>query len=137
MKAEAVLTVLTVCLSLSACHQKSITKEQAVVLIESSPAFQGPWSPGVVFLEAHPRPGPNTKRELLRLEGLVSKEDGPFGIAGSTATAAFTWRWNEGPFQGKVFRSKARFNSNSSKGWTVYEDYLRRQLWAAELGEEE
>ena len=138
---RSISTVALVAVSLLAlvsCGHKEIRREEAVDLIKSSEAFRGPWDPGIVFVDAQVRPGPNTKREFVKLEGLMLKEDGPFGIAGATATAAFTWRWNEGPFAQRVFRSKARFNNaTGEKRWKVYEDYLRRELWAAERGEAE
>jgi hypothetical protein len=139
MKSAALFLLTAVAVvMLGACRQKHITREEAAALIVSSEAFQGPWDPGIVFVEARVLPGPNTRREFVKIEALVIKEDGPFGIAGATATAAFTWRWNEGPFAQRLFRSKARFNSSTGeKHWKVYEDYLQRELWAAERGEEE
>jgi hypothetical protein len=113
----------------------ALSQESVRFLIESSQAFRAPVDPGVVFLDSSFRPGPSMKREFLALRGLVVKPDGPFGMAGSTATAAFTWRWNEGPLAGQVFQSKARLNSSGGT-WKVYEDYLKHELWTAERGEE-
>ena len=121
---------------LAACGDRSrLTREEAVRLIKDAPSFKAPIDPGVVFVDATYRPGPNTRREFLNLEGLVLKKDGPYGIAGSTAAGAFTWRWNEGPFANRVFRSKVRLN-NSGSGWKVYDDELKKQLYAAERGED-
>jgi hypothetical protein len=91
--------------------------------------------PGIVFVDTTFRPGPNTKREFVRLEGLTAKDDGPFGIAGSTATGAFTWRWTEGPLAGQLLVSKVKFNDNGD-GWHVYNDYLKEQLFKAERSAE-
>lgn len=111
-----------------------LTHDDVKTLISQSGAFQGPIDPGVIFVDTNFRPGPNTKREIIRLEGVAVKEDGPFGIAGKTATAAFTWRWTEGPFAGRVMRSIAKLNS-SGGAWHVYEDLLKQSLYAAERGE--
>jgi hypothetical protein len=129
--------VCLVLLAAVACAKtEPLTKETTVSLIEGSAAFTSPMDPGIVFIEATYRPGPHTKRELVRLEALVVKDDGPGGIAGQTATAAFTWRWNEGPFAQRLFRSKAKLN-NSGNGWKVYDDYLKQQLYAGERGEQD
>lgn len=123
-------------LSFTAGCQKvpTLTRENARALIESSDAFHEPMDPGVVFIDTNFRPGPNTRREFLRLEGLTVKKDGPFGVAGSTATVAFTWRWTQGPFADRTFRSKARLNSSGGM-WKVYDDHLKHELWSAERGE--
>ncbi len=75
------------------------------------------------------------KREFLLLKSLTVKQDGPFGMAGATATAAFTWRWTGGPFAGVTFTSKAKLNSGGGP-WKLYDDLLKHELWAAERGEE-
>jgi hypothetical protein len=129
-------TLAILILAASCVKTAPLTKADTVTLITESAAFRSPIDPGIVFIEATYRPGPNTKREVVRLEGLVVKDDGPGGIAGQTATAAFTWRWNQGPFANRLFRSKARLNNNGS-GWRVYDDYLKHQLYAGERGEEE
>jgi hypothetical protein len=134
---RAVLSASIVAFAIVGCTRtQPLTKEAAVALIEESSAFRSPIDPGIVFVDAQYHPGPNTKRELVRLEGLVLKDDGPGGIAGQTATAVFTWRWNEGPFANRLFRSKAKLNNNGS-GWRAYNDYLKKQLYAGERGEEE
>ena len=135
MRRSAVIAVFAIAL-VSCTKKEPLTKDATVALISDSAAFRAPMDPGIVFIDATYRPGPNTRRELVRLEGLTVKDDGPGGIAGQTATAAFTWRWNEGPFANRLFRSKARLNNNGS-GWRVYDDYLKRQLYAGERGEEE
>jgi hypothetical protein len=122
-------------MSLGCGSKKLLTKERAVELIKSSKAFQGAMDPEIKFVDTTFRPGPNTKREFVRLVGLTAKADGPFGIAGSTATGAFTWRWTEGPLAGQLLVSKVKFNDNGD-GWHVYNDYLKEQLFQAERSEE-
>jgi hypothetical protein len=118
----------------SACQKPpALSREEAIDLIQSSPAFQSV-DPGTVFIGGEFRPSGDTKREILRLEGLVIKDDGPFAIAGRTATAAFTWRWTGGPYADRVLRSKAKLNC-ASGSWKVYDDYLKEQLWRSERGE--
>jgi hypothetical protein len=136
MKALLGIILLTALASASACAPKTapMTRKLAVELIENSQAFKGPMDPGITFTDATFHPGPNTKRELLRLTGLMLKEDGPLGLAGSTATAAFTWKWTEGPFAGQVMVSKAKLN-NATGTWKVYEEPLKHSLWQAERGE--
>ena len=104
-------------------------------LIVNSGAFRLPVDSGVIFLETKYTPGPGTKRELIRLEALAIKPDGPFGMAGATATVAFSWRWNSGPLAGTEFHSKAKLNSTGGP-WHVYEDYLEKEFSKAERGQE-
>ena len=124
------------CASLAAgCHKPPVLSREAIrSLIESSAAFKEP--SGVVFIDTTFRPGPNTRRQIVGFQGIEVKQDGPFGIAGQTATVNFTYRWTEGPLSGVVLRSKARMNS-SGGDWKVYEDYLRDQLTKSEGGAEE
>jgi hypothetical protein len=68
----------------------ALTREQVRALIESSAAFQAPIDPGVVFIDTRLTSASGIKREFLLLNSLTLKEDGPFGMAGSTATASFT-----------------------------------------------
>ena len=121
-----------------ACQQErpALAKEATVSMIESSPPFRAPIDPAIVFVDATFRPGPNTRRQVIEIEGIAAKDNGPLGLAGATATATFTWQWTEGPFAGRVFRSKAKFNS-SSGAWKIYDDYLKHQLSLAERGEED
>jgi len=130
-----VLSVLSV-LSLSCVKKLELTKAQARELIESSPAWSAPLAPTILM-----EPGfvqtPETKREIFRMGDLTFKENGPFGMGGQTATAEFTWRWNASYMVGdKVLSSKARL-FNSGEGWKVYDDFLKKQIWAAERGDVE
>ena len=128
--------IIGIVLCLVACggHER-LTRERAVELIEDSKAFQSPIDPGIVFLDAQFHPGPNTHREIVRVTGLAPGKDYAFGLGGKTAIGAFIWRWNEGPFAGRDFVSKAKFY-NSGDGWKIYNDLLKQQLYAAERGEE-
>src|ERR1700694_597980 len=107
-RSSLVATAVLLLMSLGCGPKKPLTKERAVELIKSSNAFQGPMDPQISFADTTFRPGPNTKREFVSLVGLTAKADGPFGIAGSTATGAFTWRWNEGPLAGQLLVSKVK-----------------------------
>jgi len=123
-------------IGLLACSKApELTREHAVDLIRASPAFGEPMDSGIVFVDSTFRPGPNTKREIIGLEGWVVKENGPGGLSGKTITTAFTWRWNEGPFAGRTLRSKAKLVSTGGP-WKVYDDLLRTELQHAERGEE-
>ncbi len=73
--------------------------------------------------------------EILRVEALETKADGPFGMAGETATIVFTWRWTAGPLAGGQYRTTAKFHGDGH-GWKVYEDQLKRNLRKAVAGEE-
>ncbi|MGH8672799.1 MAG: hypothetical protein ACREVG_00660 [Burkholderiales bacterium] len=126
--------IAALALGLACVKVPDLTREDVKRLVAESAAFQGPIDPGIVFIDATFRPGPSTKREIIKLDGIAIKEDGPFGLAGKTATAAFTWRWTGGPFAGRVMRSTAKLNS-SGGAWHVYEDLLKQSLYAAERGE--
>ena len=127
----ALLVLLAAC----ACQkqQPMLTREMVKALVESSAAFQSPMNPDITFVDAAVSPG--GKRELLKLEGLVVKEDGPFAAAGHTATASFSWRWTGGPLAGPIYHSKVKLNTTSG-AWKVYDDLLQKELWRAEAGEE-
>ena len=112
-----------------------LTRENARALVEASETFRAPLDPGIVFTDTTFRPGPNTRREVLKVEALTIKDDGPFGAAGQTATLTFSYRWIEGPLAGHTYRSKARLNSAGGT-WKVYEDYLQKELFRAERGED-
>jgi hypothetical protein len=112
-----------------------LTRDQAKQLIEATAAFTAPMDREFVALETEIRGVNDARREFLRLEGLAVKNDGPFGIAGKTATASFTWRWSSGPFAHRPFRSLAKLNCSSGT-WKVYEDHLKHQLRASMTGEE-
>ncbi len=105
-------------------------------LIEQSEAFSSPMDPSIVFTDTTFRPGPGMKREFISISALAVKDDGPFGMAGQTATVVFTWQWTEGPYARRVLRSKAKLNSSNGT-WKVYDDYLTEHLWATERGEED
>jgi hypothetical protein len=111
-----------------------LTRDGIRRLIEQSPAFAGPMDPGVVFLDTDFRPGPNMRRVFVKIESVSVKDDGPWALAGRTATVAFTWKWTEGPYAGAVLRSQAKLNC-SSGAWKVYDEDLKQRLWATERGE--
>ncbi len=113
-----------------------MTHADARSLIERSEAFTMPMDPGIVFTDTTFHPGPNTRRQFLEISGLLVKDDGPFGMAGQTATVVFTWQWTEGPYAHHVFRSKAKLNCSNGT-WKVYNDYLTEHVWASERGEED
>ena len=127
--------VLPVFLLAIGCATKTpFDKEKARQLIEESSSWRGPAAPEV-YVDPRFRPSPTTRRDLLKVvTGDVQR--GLLGIGGETATAVFTWRWLEGYSRGKVFQSKAAF-SNTSDGWRVDDDLLRKTLWAAERAEGE
>jgi len=103
-------------------------------MIEASLAFQAPLDDDLRRLD----PGfgdPYLKRELLRVEGVTVKPDYPFGWSGQTATVLFLWRWNRGPLAGTQHRTLAKLHGNS-RGWTVYEDVLAKNLRASIAREE-
>jgi hypothetical protein len=113
-----------------------LTREAAADLIVRSPAFEGPWDPGIRVTDSEKTAAaPDAQRRLLRVESVALKEDGPWGIAGSTGTAVFAWRWQNGPLAGFDYRSRVKLHS--SRGvWKVYNDQLQEELWRAERGEE-
>lgn len=129
------VVVACVVLLVGCAKHPPLDEDTVVYSIEHSPAFQSV-DPAVVFIDAKVRPGPNTKRQMMSLEGFVVKDDGPFGLAGQTATATFTWRWTEGPHAGLVFRSKAKLNCVAGGTWKIYDDYLKDRLFASERGED-
>jgi len=113
-----------------------LTRADVRSLIEQSEAFSAPMDPSIVFIDTTFHPGSNTKREFIAISGIAVKDDGPFGMAGQTATVVFTWQWTEGPYAHRVLRSKAKLNCSSGT-WKVYADYLTQHLWASERGEED
>lgn len=66
-------------------------------------------------------------REILRVEALTVKPDGPFGLAGETATVTFSWRWDQGPLIASRYTTVAK-NHGDSHGWRLYEDKLKHNL---------
>lgn len=123
------------CFATGCQTQPELTRDQVRTLIADSEGLAEPVNPDIVFVDVQFHPGPATKREILRVEAVSVKPDGPSGVSGYTATAAFTWQWNASPLSGRVFKSTARLHS-SGQGWTVYDDYLKDQLWRAEAAEE-
>jgi hypothetical protein len=101
-------------------------------MIEASLAFQEPVDEDLKKLVGA---DPNVKREMLKVEALSSKPDGPLGMAGETATVTFTWRWTQGPLGGVIYRSRAKIHGDS-QGWKVYEDKLQESLRASVAGED-
>jgi len=138
MKRLSLAAVSLTALLLLACGGKppELSRETAADLIVRSPAFEGPWDPGIRFGESQATmPAGDAKRRLLRVESVLVKEDGPWGWAGVTATAPFVWRWQNGPLAGLDYRSKAKLH-RSGGVWKVYNDQLQEELWKAERGEE-
>jgi hypothetical protein len=113
-----------------------LTREAAADLIVHSPAFEGPWDPGIRFVDSEKTVATSdVRRRLLKVESAAVKEDGPWGIAGSTGTVVFTWRWLNGPLAGVDYRSRVKLHA--SRGvWKVYSDQLQEELWKSERGEE-
>ena len=113
-----------------------LTREAAADLIVRSPAFEGPWDPNIRFVDSEKTVATSdVQRRLLKVDSVVVRQDGPFGIAGSTGTVGFTWRWQNGPLAGFDYRSKAKLHA--ARGvWKVYNDQLQAELWKTERGEE-
>jgi hypothetical protein len=124
-------------LLVAACRRApDLSREAAADLIARSPAFEGPWDPGIRFGESQSTMSAgDAKRRLLRVESVLVKEDGPWGWAGTTATVPFVWRWQNGPLAGFDYRSKAKLHCAGGV-WKVYNDQLQEELWKAERGEE-
>jgi hypothetical protein len=113
-----------------------LTGEAAKDLIVHAPSFQGPWDPGIRFVETENVLAiRDVQRRLLKVESVSLRPDGVWGMAGTTATVAFTWRWMNGPLSGVDYRSKAKLHC--ARGvWKVYNDLLQEDLWRAERGQE-
>lgn len=133
-RARVALFLSVLLLAIGCAKRLPFDKEKARLLIEESSSWRGPAAPEV-YVDPRFRPSPTTRRDLLRVVTGDAKR-GLLGIGGETATAVFTWRWLEGYPRGKVFQSKAAF-SNTSDGWRVDDDLLRKTLWAAERAEGE
>lgn len=130
------LGLLSTILLASACRKPpELTREIIRAEIEAAPAFAAPIAADVAFADARLKDNPHLKRQVLGVEGVVVKPDGPFGMAGSTATAAFTWSWTEGPLAGQKYRTLAKLHS-SGGAWKVYDDELARRLLATMRGDE-
>lgn len=130
------LALLALLLLASACGKTpELTRETARALVEASPSFSAPLDADIVGSDTRLKDNPSMKREIVRIEGIAIKPDGPFGMAGATASAAFTWRWNAGPFAGQVYKAVAKLHSGGD-AWKVYDDQLERQLRLSMKGEE-
>jgi hypothetical protein len=113
-----------------------LTRETAADLIVRSPAFEGPWDPNIRFVDSETTVAtPDVQRRLLKVDSVVVKEDGPWGMAGSTGTVGFTWRWQNGPLAGFDYRSKVKLHASGGV-WKVYNEPLQQELWKTERGEE-
>ncbi|HTY41924.1 MAG TPA: hypothetical protein VMH79_08640 [Thermoanaerobaculia bacterium] len=105
-------------------------------MIEATIAFQAPLDEDLRKLDPRFGADPYMKRELLRVEAISVKPDGPFGgMAGQTATVSFVWRFNQGPLAGISHRTIAKIHGDS-KGWRVYEDKLAHNLRESIAGTE-
>ena len=113
-----------------------LSRETARAAIEGSPAVLAPLEQGIVMTDTTFQPNPNARREFVKIDALTVKDDSPFGAgAGQTATLTFTYRWTAGPFAGHTLSSKARLHS-SGGAWKAYDDYLQKELFKTERGEE-
>lgn len=123
-------------LAVACAKPPELTRESMRDLIQHSPAFEGPWDQSLRFADADKTVNfRDVQRRLLKIESAYVRPDGPWGIAGTTATVVFMWRWQNGPLSGVDFRSTARLHC--SRGvWKVYSDKLQEELWRAERGEE-
>ncbi len=128
--------LLSLALAASACQKPpALTREIVRAEIEAAPAFHSPLAADVAIADARMKDNPNLKRQVLGVEGVVVKPDGPFGMAGATATASFTWSWTAGPLAGQKYKTLAKLHS-SGGAWKIYDDELERQLQAAMRGDE-
>jgi hypothetical protein len=103
-------------------------------MIEASLAFQAPLDEDLKKLDAG-FADPYVKREMLKVQAVAVKPDGPFGMAGETATVTFVWRWNQGPLAGTQYTTIAKIHGDSD-GWKLYEDKLAHNLRVSIAGEE-
>jgi len=132
----ALLLTAALAASVGCGKPPELTREAASELIVHAPAFDGPWDPGIRFVESERTAvTADTKRRLVRVESVLVKQDGPMGMAGSTATVPFVWRWQSGPLAGVDYRSKAKLHCSGGV-WKVYNEQLQEQLWKAERNEE-
>jgi|RhiMetdeSRZDD1v2_1073273.scaffolds.fasta_scaffold06226_18 hypothetical protein len=130
------LLALFLAAAATACGKPpELTRETARAAIEASEAFRAPLEAGIVFTDTTFQPSKNARREILEIQALTVKDDGPMGGAGQTATLTFTYRWTEGPLAGHTLRSKARLHSSGS-AWKAYDDYLKKELFRTERGED-
>ena len=129
--------ILVLALSAVACRKDpSLTPAAARALIEAAPAFNEPMaSPSSPVDDGRVKEDAGIRREMLGVDSVTLKSDGPFGMAGATATAVFRWRWNQGPFAGQVFRTSVKLHTGG-EGWKVYDDVLERELANAMRGQD-
>jgi hypothetical protein len=126
---------LAAVLAAACAKAPELSREAAGDLIAHAPAFEGPWDPGIQFVDSQRMVmTSDVQRRLLRVESVVLRPDA-LGLAGTTATAVFTWRWQNGPLAGMDFRSTAKLHC--ARGvWKVYNDKLQEDLWRAERGQD-
>jgi hypothetical protein len=111
-----------------------LDRSKVAAMIEATAAFQTPLDQDLTKLD--PRYAGGVRREIVRIEAVAIKPDGPFGgMAGQTATVSFVWRFDKGPLAGIQHRSIAKIHGDS-KGWKVYEDTLERNLRESIGGDE-
>jgi hypothetical protein len=135
-RSTLVFAVLAASLTASGCSDPPpLDHKKAGGIIEASAAFQAPLDEDLRKLDSRFGADPYMKRELLKVEALTTKSDGPFGMAGQTATVSFVWRFNQGPLAGVPHRTVAKIHGDSH-GWKVYEDTLAHNLRAAIAAEE-
>ena len=96
-------------------------------MVERSRAFTGSWDPSLLFDGAKIPRDPGWRREILSVNAVQVYGTG----LTSTARAAFSWRWNAGPFEGSTFESIAVF-IHETDGWKLQEEKLRNELWKQE-----
>ena len=118
--------------AVSCSRAPALSHEKAKGMIEASVAFQEPVEADIRKALSYEEG--TLKREILRVEALTVKADGPFGMAGETATIVFTWRWTSGPLARVEYRTTAKFHGDGH-GWKVYEDKLKHNLRETLRGE--
>lgn len=119
--------------AVSCSRAPALSHEKAKGMIAASVAFLEPVEADVRKALSYEQG--KLRREILRVEALAVKPDGPFGMAGETATVVFTWRWSGGPLARVEYRTTTKFHGDGH-GWTVYEDLLKRNLRKSISGED-
>lgn len=133
MKHRLALAALALLAVVSCARAPDLSREKAKGMIAASVAFQEPVDAEVRKALAYEQG--TLQREILRVEAVNVKPDGLFGMSGETATVVFSWRWTGGPLAGAQYRTSTKFHGDG-KGWTVYEDKLKRNLRET-IGDEE
>jgi hypothetical protein len=119
-------TILALVVTFVACSDPPpLDRSKAAGMIEATAAFRAPLDEDLMKLD--PRFAAEAKREIVKIEAVAVKPDGPFGMAGQTAIVSFVWRFDKGPLAGIQHRTIARIHGDS-KGWKVYEDTLEHNL---------